>query len=139
VLLKIFEIVKAYKPMTFFGGLGLSTILLALLPGAQLLMEYLRWGFISSTGRVVWCASCLSLGAILVSIGVTLHTVNFRFQEVAHALAKQIRCAQRPAAAQTLGRHALDPYTIRLVVQGGDGPPPAELGAAHHTEHPAAA
>jgi glycosyltransferase involved in cell wall biosynthesis len=139
VLLKIFGIAKAYKPMTFFGGLGLLTILFGLLPGTQLVVEYLRSRSISSAGHVVWCTACLTVGMILFSIGVTLHTVNFRFQEIASSLAKQIRCGRRSTAAGGIEPCVVDSYTIPLAAKGSDGESRGGTAAAGRIEHPAAA
>jgi glycosyltransferase involved in cell wall biosynthesis len=90
VLMKILGIFKAYKPMTFFGGLGLVFLAVGLGTGAVVLHEYFTIGRIDSVPLAVLSASVVLLSFLLASVGVTLHTLNFRILEMTHVLSKQI-------------------------------------------------
>jgi glycosyltransferase involved in cell wall biosynthesis len=90
VLMKILGIFKAYKPMTFFGGLGLVFLAVGLGTGAVVLHEYFTIGRIDSVPLAVLSASAVLLSFLLASVGVTLHTLNFRILEMTHVLSKQI-------------------------------------------------
>jgi glycosyltransferase involved in cell wall biosynthesis len=95
VIMKILGIFKAYKPMTFFGGLGLVSLALGLVTGGIVLAEYLRAGAITSVPLAVLSASMVLLSFLLASVGVTLHTLNFRILEMTHVLSKQIDASGR--------------------------------------------
>jgi glycosyltransferase involved in cell wall biosynthesis len=58
--LQVFQLLRAYKPLTFFGGLGLVCFGLALLVGLPGIL----------------------LGVLLISTGLILHTLNFRVKEL---------------------------------------------------------
>ncbi len=98
VLMKILGIFKAYKPMTFFGGLGLISLAVGLACGGVVLREVLTTGHIDSVPLAMLSASTVVLSFLLASVGVTLHTLNFRMLEMTHVLSKQIGAARRPGA-----------------------------------------
>jgi glycosyltransferase involved in cell wall biosynthesis len=98
VLMKILGIFKAYKPMTFFGGLGLIFLALGLGTGAIVLHEYFTLGRIDSVPLAVLSASAVLLSFLLASVGVTLHTLNFRILEMTHVLSKQVGAGPRAGA-----------------------------------------
>jgi glycosyltransferase involved in cell wall biosynthesis len=95
VIMKILGIFKAYKPMTFFGGLGLIFLALGLTTGGFVVHEYLTIGRIDGVPLAVLSASSVLLSFLLASVGVTLHTLNFRMLEMTHVLSKQIDSARR--------------------------------------------
>ena len=90
VLLKLLGIVKAYKPLTFFGALGLAAFLVGAVVGAFPVVEFVETGYISRVPSAMLAASCMILSALLISIGVVLHTLNFRILEMTNVLGKQI-------------------------------------------------
>jgi len=95
VIMKILGIFKAYKPMTFFGGLGLIFLALGIVCGAIVASQYLADGRIDSVPLALLAASSVLLSFLLASVGVTLHTLNFRMLEMTHVLSKQIDAAAR--------------------------------------------
>lgn len=95
VIMKILGIFKAYKPMTFFGGLGLIFLALGVVCGAIVASQYLADGRIDSVPLALLAASSVLLSFLLASVGVTLHTLNFRMLEMTHVLSKQIDAAAR--------------------------------------------
>ncbi len=90
VLLKILGIFKAYKPLTFFGGLAIVAMLVGLALGSVVVYEYVQYRYIYSVPKAILAASCVLLSATLVTVGVTLHTLNFRIMEMTNVLSKQI-------------------------------------------------
>jgi hypothetical protein len=60
ITLQVFHLLRAYKPLTTFGGLGLACLATAGVFGATMVL----------------------LGALLISIGVILHSLNFRVKEL---------------------------------------------------------
>ena len=100
VLLKILGILKAYKPLTFFGGLGILAFAAGLAAGVPPVLEFVRTGYITRLPSAVLAASCMILSVMLVSIGVVLHTLNFRILEMTNVLGKQIGRVPMARAAE---------------------------------------
>ena len=90
VILKILGMFKAYKPLTFFGGMGLCCFMIAAAPALHVALAYWRRGVVENTALAVLAAGLLAIGVMLSAIGITLHTVNARILEMMHALSKQI-------------------------------------------------
>jgi len=84
ILGTIFSLFRDYKPLTFFGSIGLGFVALALIPGT--------YAFLGDPGAVQalrFAPATLSIGLALigmlfVAVGLVLHTVDRRFQELEH-------------------------------------------------------
>ena len=79
IALQVFHLLRAYKPLTFFGGLGLVSIAIALVIGLPALLSPdpsrpLVLGAIAAT--------LILLGALLIITGLILHSMNFRVKEL---------------------------------------------------------
>jgi len=88
VLYKIFSILQAYKPLTFFGGIGLLFWVLALIIGAFVIREYILYQYIYSVPKAIVAAGLGSIGVVSASVGIILHTINFRLLEIFSILTK---------------------------------------------------
>jgi glycosyltransferase involved in cell wall biosynthesis len=75
IALQVFHLLRAYKPLTFFGGLGLVSIGIGLVLGLATSMDL-------SQPAGVLAATLVLLGALLISTGLILHTLNFRVKEL---------------------------------------------------------
>jgi glycosyltransferase involved in cell wall biosynthesis len=75
IFLQVVHLLRAYKPLTFFGGLGLVSIGVALLLGLSASVDM-------SQPAGVLAATLILLGALLISTGLILHTLNFRVKEL---------------------------------------------------------
>lgn len=79
IFLQVVHLLRAYKPLTFFGGLGLLCFVLALLLG-------LPTSLVPDPSRPaiagVLAETLILLGAFLISTGLILHTLNFRVKEL---------------------------------------------------------
>lgn len=87
----IFAILRDYKPLTAFGSIGLFLILCGLLSGGVFMYEYISTG---ETVRVPLALFSLGLaftGVIVMFIGLVLHAVLRRFQELESLLHKMIK------------------------------------------------
>jgi hypothetical protein len=82
VLWKIFSLFRAFKPLTFFGGLGLLLLAAGVAIGAVPVYDYLV------TRRVLHPSSAiLATGLVLLAfgsafLGILLHAINWRFKEL---------------------------------------------------------
>ena len=79
IFLQVVHLLRAYKPLTTFGGLGLVCFGLALLIGlpASLVPDLSRPAIAG-----VLAETFILLGAVLISTGLILHTLNFRVKEL---------------------------------------------------------
>jgi glycosyltransferase involved in cell wall biosynthesis len=77
--LQVFHLLRAYKPLTFFGGLGLVCIAIALVIGlpAVLSPDLTRPLLVGAIA-----ATLILLGALLIITGLILHSMNFRVKEL---------------------------------------------------------
>lgn len=82
IALQVFHLLRAYKPLTFFGGLGIACIALALVIGlpATLSPDLFRPVLVGALA-----ATLVLLGALFIITGLILHTMNFRVKEL-HAV-----------------------------------------------------
>ncbi|MFA5835582.1 MAG: glycosyltransferase family 2 protein [Bellilinea sp.] len=88
VLYKILSIMQSYKPLTFFGGIGLMFFICSILVGAFVIREYLLFKYIYSVPKAILASGLMILGIVSVNIGIILHTINFRLLELSSNAAK---------------------------------------------------
>jgi glycosyltransferase involved in cell wall biosynthesis len=82
VLFRILNVFRSYKPLTFFGGMGILFFLLSIVLGAG--VWYGPWGPTSGyrMAFIVLAATLLAMSLVAVSIGVIVQLINFRFLEL---------------------------------------------------------
>ncbi len=90
ILFKIFGMFKAYKPLTFFGGLGLLCWTFSALPLLTIFQNLDPQDPLQDAELGILSAAGFSVGLILASIGITLNTLNTRILELDQTLSKQI-------------------------------------------------
>jgi glycosyltransferase involved in cell wall biosynthesis len=78
----ILSLFRDYKPLTFFGGLGLVLVLGGAAPGGMLLLDVARTGAQPPLALAVISAGLLAAGAALTLVGLVLHAIARRFQEL---------------------------------------------------------
>lgn len=93
VLWKIFSLARAFKPLTFFGGVGLLLLALGIAAGIPPI-----YGFITSGYREVrrFPLAILATGLVLLGfgnifLGILLHAINWRFKELHNVLVRKRR------------------------------------------------
>jgi glycosyltransferase involved in cell wall biosynthesis len=87
ILRKIFSITRAYKPLTFFGGLGIFFVITGWLLGIITITQ----PGLSLQHSLYWMLLSIFLiffGLISGAVGVTIHTLNFRLLELANVLTR---------------------------------------------------
>lgn len=82
ILTTILALFRDYKPLTFFGGTGLVLLLAGGLLAGVLSFRYVAIGSIISPPVAVLATGLLAAGIALLAVGLVLHTVNRRFQEM---------------------------------------------------------
>ena len=86
ILNTILTLFRDYKPLTFFGGIGLIFVLLGGLPGAILLVEFLKTGVAHNLPAAIMAVGLVLSGMLLIVVGLVLHTITRRFQEFEYQL-----------------------------------------------------
>jgi glycosyltransferase involved in cell wall biosynthesis len=76
ILKLIFLIFKDYKPLTFFGSLGIVTALGSMAAGLGPLVSFLRTGHFADVPMALLAAALAIISSILVAIGLLLHTIR---------------------------------------------------------------
>jgi Glycosyl transferase family 2 len=82
ILTTILSFIRDYRPLTAFGGLGLALIFLGLLPGSAVIREYLQTGYINRLPSAILSTGLVLSGILTSFVGLVLHTIARRFQEV---------------------------------------------------------
>ena len=77
---------RDYKPMTFFGGLGLLAMLIGLIPGISVIIEFLQTGLVPRLPSAILAAVLELVGILLIGVGFVLSAVSRRFQEIENKL-----------------------------------------------------
>ena len=85
ILTTILTLFRDYKPLTFFGSLGLLFLAVALFPGVSVIAEYFKNGFVKLPAAVL-ASGLVICGLLLGSIGLLLHSIARRAQEFDYQL-----------------------------------------------------
>ncbi len=82
ILNTILTLFRDYKPLTFFGSAGLVLIAGGLIPGVVVILEFMRTGLVLRMPLSILSVGLVLSGMLAVTVGIILHTVNRRFQEL---------------------------------------------------------
>lgn len=86
ILNTILTLFRDYKPLTFFGAMGLFLIVLGLVPGTVVIVDFIKTGLVPSLPSAVLAVGLVLSGMLLFVVGLVLHTITRRFQELEHQL-----------------------------------------------------
>jgi glycosyltransferase involved in cell wall biosynthesis len=84
ILLQVFSLLRAYKPLTFFGGLGIFVLLVA----SALSVSAISGPNLASSSAGIR-ETLVLVGAVLITTGIVLHTLNFRIKELHSVLTRK--------------------------------------------------
>jgi glycosyltransferase involved in cell wall biosynthesis len=82
----IFALLRDYKPLTAFGLLGLFLIICGLIPGIMVIREFISTGYILRIPSAILAVGLVLSGILVAFIGLVLHAIARRFQEVDYQL-----------------------------------------------------
>jgi glycosyltransferase involved in cell wall biosynthesis len=91
VLWKIFSLFRAFKPLTFFGSIGIVLFIAGVLAGLSPIQDYIYDPAhyvrhipmaILATGLIIISVGCMFLG-------ILLHAINWRFRELHNVLTRK--------------------------------------------------
>lgn len=86
ILNTILALFRDYKPLTFFGAIGLFLAALSLVPGLVVVFEYFETGLVARLPSAVLAVGLALAGMLSVTIGLVLHTIVRRSQEFDHGM-----------------------------------------------------
>jgi len=89
VLLRLFLIVKSYKPLTFFGGISLVLYALGVAAGALPVYEFVTEHYVHRLPSAVFAASLVMLGFFSLGLGLILNSMNLRLLEIEQLISKR--------------------------------------------------
>lgn len=86
ILNTVLALFRDYKPLTFFGSIGLLLFLIALAPGALALLDFIRMGMVTRLGPAALAVALMLCGLVALTVGLILHTIARRSQEFEHQM-----------------------------------------------------
>ncbi len=89
ILWKIFSLFRAFKPLTFFGGLGLILLVLGLLAGILPIYDYLTDHYVYHVPLAILATGLIILSGSCIFLGILLHALNWRFWELHNVLTRR--------------------------------------------------
>ena len=88
VLLRLFLIMKSYKPLTFFGGISLLLFVLGLAIGSLPVYEFVTEHYVHRLPSAVLAATLMMLSFFSLGLGLILNSMNLRLLELEKLVAK---------------------------------------------------
>ena len=82
VLLRLFLIIKTYKPLTFFGSLALILFTAGLLAGAMPVYDFVTKHYVYHVPDAILAASLVMLSFFSLGLGLILNSMNLRLLEL---------------------------------------------------------
>jgi glycosyltransferase involved in cell wall biosynthesis len=90
VLRTIAALFRHYRPMSFFGGLALAFLMVGVVTGVAVVLEFMEVGQVVGVARAVVSVACGILAVLALATGVILETVNRRSREIYVLLADHV-------------------------------------------------
>jgi len=89
VVLKLFLILRSYKPLTFFGLCSLGLAAMGLLAGFRPVHEYVTEHFVYAVPSAILAASLILLAFLALGLGLILNSTNLRLLELEKLVRKR--------------------------------------------------
>lgn len=84
ILSTILAIFRDYKPLTFFGLIGLFFMLLGLYPGLRSIIGFWQTGLVQYFPSAILAVGLELTGLLSITAGLIIHTIDRRFNELEH-------------------------------------------------------
>lgn len=86
ILYTILALFRDYKPLAFFGSVGLLFMIAGLIPGLVVILEFINTGLVLRMPSAILAVGLFLCGMLSTVVGLILHTMARRFQEVDRSL-----------------------------------------------------
>ncbi len=91
VLWKLFNLVRAFKPLTFFGIISLVLFAAGILAGIPPIHDYVVSQYVHHVPLAILATGLMLLSAGCLFLGLILHAMNWRFKELHNVLVRNNR------------------------------------------------
>jgi glycosyltransferase involved in cell wall biosynthesis len=91
VLLKLFLMLKSYKPLTFFGCISIAVFLAGVIVGVQPVHQFMVDRHTTATASAITAAALMILSFLSAGIGLILNSINLRLLEMEKLILKTSR------------------------------------------------
>jgi glycosyltransferase involved in cell wall biosynthesis len=92
VLLKLFLILKSYKPLTLFGTGSLMLLALGFVVGIRPVYEFITERYVHAVPSAILAAALVLLAFFSLGLGLILNSINLRLLELEKLIAKGSTC-----------------------------------------------
>lgn len=82
VLWKIFNLFRSFKPLTFFGGIGLVLFAAGIAAGIPPILDYINFRYVYRVPLAILATGLVILSAGFSFLGILLHAINWRLLEL---------------------------------------------------------
>jgi glycosyltransferase involved in cell wall biosynthesis len=88
---KLFSLFRAFKPLTFFGSVGLLFLVLGIIAGIPPIRDYLTDPnhIVRHIPLAILATGLMILSCICIFLGILLHAINWRFHELHNVLTRK--------------------------------------------------
>jgi glycosyltransferase involved in cell wall biosynthesis len=109
VLLRLFLILKSYKPLAFFGLCGLGLLVLGLGAGARPVYEYVTERYVHAVPSAILASALVLLAFLSLGLGLILNSTNLRLLELEKLITKQLARLDTASSDELHRRTRSDP------------------------------
>ena len=89
VILRLFLIVKSYKPLTFFGLTSVTLFFLGLAIGSRPIYQYFTGRHVAAVSSAILAAAVILLSCLSLGLGLILNSTNLRMLELERLICKR--------------------------------------------------
>ncbi len=91
VLWKVFTLFRSFKPLTFFGSIGLLFFICGILAGIPPIRDYITTGKVPHLPLAILASGLMILSAGSIFLGILLHSLNWRLLEMHSVMCRNRR------------------------------------------------
>lgn len=91
VIKEIFIIFRDYKPLLFFGSIGLFAFIYGLITGGIVVQEFIKTRYIARVPLALFAVGSVLFGILMCGIGLILEVIHARFNEIYYYITKIIK------------------------------------------------
>ncbi len=91
VLWKIFTLFRSYKPLTFFGSVGVLFFICGILAGIPPIHDYVTTGKVPHFPLAILATGLMIISAGSVFAGILLHSLNWRLMEMHSVMSRKLK------------------------------------------------
>lgn len=96
VLNMLFRLLRAYRPLEFFGTVGILFFLAGLLAGIAPIRDYILHQYVYHVPLAILATGLVILSGVNFVLGILLSTLNTRFRELHSVMARERTRSHRP-------------------------------------------